>query len=419
MRRISLLCLLWHPVLVGCASDGHSKPDAVGGDSGTPESVTWHGDIEHLMQSRCVRCHSPDGQAPGDFTDVATVELLAEPILAAIENGTMPPPVSDPDCRPYVGADLMRLDDAEKAQVRAWVDNGLVRGTPGAAAGEILPARLESPDAIIWMPEPFIPTFEDLDEPGNEYRCFLLDPSAHAGRYITAIGPEVGEPGLMHHIVLSTVHRDDVDERHLDPSGCDCMNGSPGIETDEMIAGFAPGTQPLVLPPGTGLQIPEDSYLMLDMHYFANPGAVGLSDQTGVAVKLADTVETPLEMLTLGTFNFEIPAGDEAARAGQSFRSRSDFDLYTMLPHMHDLGDSYGLSVSHEDGSESCVVQGDYSFDNQIAFLFEEPLAVKAGDMLDFHCQWDNSEGTSDVYYGERTDEEMCFFFGLVGAPSD
>ncbi len=419
MHRSRFSSLIGLCLLGGCASGERAKPDAVTEDSGTVEVVTWHGDIEPLLQSRCVRCHSPDGQAPGDFTDVATVELLAEPILAAVEDGTMPPPVSDPDCRPYVGAELMRLDDAEKARVRAWVDNGLVRGTPGAAAMEILPARLESPDAIIWMPEPFTPTFQDLDEPGNEYRCFLLDPSEHAGRYITAIGPEVGDPGLMHHIVLSTVSRDDVDERHLDPSGWDCINGSPGIDTDEMIAGFAPGTQPLVLPPGTGLQIPEDSYLLLDMHYFANPDAVGRSDQTGVALNLADTVEKPLSMVTLGTFRFEIPAGDGAARAEESLRIRQDFELYTMLPHMHELGSAYGVSVSHQSGDESCVIRGDYSFDNQIAFLFEEPLSVEAGDEMDFHCQWDNSSGSTDVYYGERTDEEMCFFFGLAAEASD
>jgi hypothetical protein len=269
------------------------------------------------------------------------------------------------------------------------------------------------------MPEPYTPTFEQLDEPGNEYRCFLLDPSEHAGRFITAIGPELGEPGLMHHIVLSTVERDDVDERHLDPSGWDCMNGSPGINTDQMIAGFAPGTQPLELPPGTGIEIPEDTYLLLDMHYFASPEAVGRADQTGVALNLADTVERPLYLLQLGTPDFEIAAGDGAARASRSNRMPWDVDLLSMLPHMHGLGSSYELSVSHADGSESCVVRGDYSFDNQITFLLEESIAVNAGDSIDYHCQWDNSSGTEDVYYGERTDEEMCFFFGLVAERSD
>ena len=222
----------------------------------------------------------------------------------------------------------------------------------------------------------------------------------------------------MHHIVLSTVAKSDVDERHLDPSGWECMNGSPGINTDNMIAGFAPGTQPLELPPGTGLQIPEDSYLLLDMHYFANPSAVGSSDQTGVAVRLADTVDTPLALLTLGDFRFEIPAGDPAAEASGSLRVGQDFSLYSMLPHMHGLGAGYTMSVAHAAGDESCVVEGDYSFDNQVAFLLEEPLSVSAGDTLEFRCQWDNSAGSTDVSYGERTDEEMCFFFGLVGAPA-
>lgn len=400
--------------LSACSADPDERAST---DSGT-DAVTWHEDIEPLVDSHCVRCHSADGAAPGDFTEVGTVELLAEPILGAIAAGTMPPPVSDPACRPYVGAELLRLDDDEKALIRTWVETGMARGTPRDATQEVLPARLEDPDDIFWMAEPYTPTFSQADEPGNEYRCFLLDPSAHAGRYITAIGPEVGEPGLMHHIVLSTVAKSDVDERHLDPSGWECMNGSPGINTDNMIAGFAPGTQPLELPPGTGLQIPEDSYLLLDMHYFANPSAVGSSDQTGVAVRLADTVDTPLALLTLGDFRFEIPAGDPAAEASGSLRVGQDFSLYSMLPHMHGLGAGYTMSVAHAAGDESCVVEGDYSFDNQVAFLLEEPLSVSAGDTLEFRCQWDNSAGSTDVSYGERTDEEMCFFFGLVGAPA-
>ncbi|HCH63236.1 MAG: hypothetical protein CL927_20150 [Deltaproteobacteria bacterium] len=406
-----------------CGAGDASKmaPADAEGDSGEASAgdVTWHGDIENLVQSQCVRCHSADGQAPGDFSDVATVELLAEPILAAVEAGTMPPPVSDPSCRPYVGSELMRLDEDEKARLRSWVEGGMPRGEPGGGLGEVLPARLENPDAIIRMPEPYTPTFSQASEPGNEYRCFLLDPSEFAGQYITAIGPEVGEPGLMHHIVLSTVSRDDVDERHLDPQGWECMNGSPGIETDDMIAGFAPGTQPLVLPPGTGLQIPEDSYLLLDMHYFANPDAVGLADQTGVALKLADSVETPVFLMSLGMANFEIGAGDPAAEARRAFPMRTDLDLYTMLPHMHGLGSAYNVKVEHTNGDETCVVEGGYSFDNQITFLLEEPVALAAGDKIDVRCEWDNSGGTEDVRYGERTDEEMCFFFGLVGLRTD
>ena len=395
-------------------SDDSSKPPSSFDDSGTAPEATWHGDVEPLLQSRCVRCHSPDGAAPGDFTDVEVVELLAQPILAAIESGTMPPPVSDPDCRTYVGSSMMRLTEAEKAQVRAWVEADLPRGTPGGGPTEALPARLASPDAIITMPEPYIPTFERPDEPGNEYRCFILDPSDYAGQYITALGPEVGEPALFHHIVLSTVDKDDVEARHLDPQGWECMDGTPDIDTDEMIAGFAPGTPPQTYPEGSGIQIPEDSYLLLDMHYYANPDAVGKADQSGIAIQLADSVERPLFLWTFGTFDFEIPAGEAAVRAEESDRMPFDLEILTMGPHMHGLGDAYGMKVAHADGSESCVVEGDYDFDNQIFFLFDDPIRVNAGDKVDYHCQWDNSAGTRDVYYGERTDEEMCFFFGLV-----
>jgi hypothetical protein len=64
-----------------------------------------------------------------------------------------------------------------------------------------------------------------------------------------------------------------------------------------------------------------------------------------------------------------------------------------------------------------------YNFDNQLTFMYKEPFAVNGGDTLGFECTWDNSaenpdqfyDTPQDIRYGERTDEEMCFVFALIG----
>ena len=54
-------------------------------------------------------------------------------------------------------------------------------------------------------------------------------------------------------------------------------------------------------------------------------------------------------------------------------------------------------------------------FNNQLTYQWLEPIDFKPGDTLEYACTWDNSTGDAVVKYGERTDEEMCYFFTIVG----
>jgi hypothetical protein len=100
--------------------------------------VTWVGDISRILQSRCVRCHNPDGFAP---MSLATYEE-ARPWARAIKEETMTRRMpkwhaargygdfrNDPSLAPY-----------EIALIAAWADGGAPRGTkaderPAANAG--------------------------------------------------------------------------------------------------------------------------------------------------------------------------------------------------------------------------------------------------------------------------------------------
>ena len=86
-----------------------------------------------------------------------------------------------------------------------------------------------------------------------------------------------------------------------------------------------------------------------------------------------------------------------------------------VFPHMHGLGTNFEMHIAHEDGSETCLVQGSYNFNNQLTYQWPEPIDFRPGDTLEYSCTWDNSAGDTSVQYGERTDEEMCYFFTIVG----
>ena len=90
---------------------------------------------------------------------------------------------------------------------------------------------------------------------------------------------------------------------------------------------------------------------------------------------------------------------------------------------MHRLGTAYSAKIIHEDDTETCLLGGTYDFDNQVTYQFSDTAMFRPGDRIEFSCTWDNSTGNpnqvgepKDTFYGERTDEEMCFFFTLVSA---
>jgi hypothetical protein len=402
---------------------------ACGDPAALEDAPTWNGEISPLLQRHCTRCHGPGGGAPLDFTDRALAESLAPRMLARIDAGEMPPPVSDPACRDYVGSDHLSLDPAARDLLAAWVDADFPIGEPTRGSSVAPPgADLEDADLVLRLPAPYQPTFQDAANPANEYRCFALDHGQDEAFYITAMGAEVDETRLVHHIVVYVDQESDIPEH--DPAlGWDCINGNDAV-FEGMVTAWAPGALPVAFAPGTGFRVEPGERLVLQMHYYQN--GEGLTDQSGYRLQTAPSVSAEAYVYPFGDTDFLIPAGDADARYTYRLEVPETIDLgfgqipypdtllYRVLPHMHVLGKSYDLKIVHPDGQETCLVSSEhYDFDNQLDYTFREPATLRAGDTIVWTCRWDNSLGNPDlihdppidVGYGERTDEEMCFAF--------
>ena len=153
------------------------------------------------------------------------------------------------------------------------------------------------------------------------------------------------------------------------------------------------------------------------MHYYQSvEGGDSPTDHSGYAFKT--TIEPPehiIRMIPYGLSDFLIPAGDESYTASSSNELPYGFKVWGVFPHMHMLGSGYDLSFNDE-----CVVRSDtYDFNNQISYLFKEPIEFEAGGTIDWSCTWNNSASNpylqgqtpADTTYGERTNEEMCYAF--------
>lgn len=417
---------------LSAAACGAGKPEAptsLGsspspGDSGGTEATradgpTWHSDIAPMLATQCTRCHYAGGLGPADFSDLSTVRALAPAMRGAMEDRQMPPPASDPSCQDYKGSDHLVLSDTDRGLFSSWVDAGMPEGDPDTAR-EVPPIKdtLDAPDIVLQMESPYRPAFTDTENPGNEYRCFALDPGELAGRTITSMAPVVGNNEMVHHIVLFSLPSTSLSEEQRAPGGWDCIDTGNTGSIDGMVSAWAPGMLPIEFPEGTGLPVAEDRHLVMQIHYFYNgPETDGASDQSGYAFEVSPEGEpvTSVFLAPAGTFSFEIPAGaDEHTVTDSFYNSYVPLQLLGMFPHMHHLGTRFSARIKHADGGETCLVDGDYSFDNQMTYQFHTPIELAQGDHVEFSCTWDNSEGTAPVGYGERTDEEMCFFFTFL-----
>jgi hypothetical protein len=356
-----------------------------------------------------------------------TVNVFAEFMLSRIDSGDMPPPVSDPSCNDYVGSEHLTMPVEARDIFANWIEQGMPEGDPAdAPEREPIEDELKDADLVLSIPTPYTPLFEDEANPGNEYRCFVIDPEIDESVYITALAPVVDQKSMVHHIVLFSKDVSQVPDHEAGPDGYDCIDAGMADGVNGMVAGWAPGALPVEFPEGYGMRIGPNDRLVMQLHYFqSGPEVVGLADQSGYSFRTTDEVDRSVVMYPLGTTNFNIPAGDASYSDGLEFQLPEffSFDILAVFPHMHVLGSGYEMFADSEADGRQCLVRADkYDFDNQQTYLFKEPVSVSGGDTLGFECTWNNGadnpdqffDEPQDIGYGERTNEEMCFAFTLI-----
>ncbi|MEC7984384.1 MAG: hypothetical protein VX278_04420 [Myxococcota bacterium] len=391
------------------------------------EPVTYYKDVLPVLSQNCLRCHMGNGPGIGDFSDPIVAQQFGNLMLTSIDDGRMPPPVSDPDCHDYIDSEKMFISAASRDIIAQWVESGKELGEEEDAPEIDLEAhQLEDPDLTLLISSPYIPTYEQSNSEGNEYRCFVLEHGQTDPFYITELHPIIDQEAIVHHIVLAKSPRDALQEDAFQPEGVDCISGAQALVEGNssgsgMLSAWAPGGSPLRFD-GGGILMQPDEVFILQMHYYIGKADPGIADRSGYSMKIASEVEHTILMGPYGYHGFRIPAGDPAYTYGEEIVAPTDFRLWATFPHMHLLGTGYHMSI-RGDGDDRCVVQSDnYDFNNQLTYQFEDPIRISQGERIYWECTWNNSNSNpnlyydppQDVYYGEKTGDEMCYAFSLI-----
>jgi hypothetical protein len=385
--------------LLGCT---HTAPEA------TPsEVVTWYEDVQPLAAEHCARCHDDD---TGPFSmERWTPELAARaPLMAALTaSGAMPPWMPSPDCNSY--EDERILPDGAAAVFAAWAAGGAIEGDPAGAV------PVDETAALPWVDRTLEPAGTFTPSPANGevdlHRCFGLDLDLGGPEVLVGYQVHPGDARVVHHVLLYLVEAGAAGalENEDGEPGYACKGGV-GVPTSGPIAGWAPGAGAAAFPEGTGVPLPADAGLVMQVHY--NTAAAGPQpDRTTVELQLArEPVDRLAQILSLADHEFSVPPGAHDHHAGNTIEAPASGRIWAVAPHMHGFGREIRVAIDHGAESSCLVDVPAWDFNWQQFYFLRDPIAVTQGDAVTLTCVFDN-ESSEPLTWGEKTGDEMCLAY--------
>ena len=384
-------------------------------------TVSFHKDIEPILQDRCQGCHRPGEVGPMPLMTYEQARPWAKAIKSAVVQRKMPPwPIN-----PHYGrfSNDRSLSQEQIDLLAAWADNG---ATEGSLADAPKPRtwvngwNIPTPDAVIEMPQPF-----DMPAAGRvEYQYIVIPTGFTEDKWVQMAEVRPSDRTITHHAQIFI----------REPGSKWLANQKPGVPLalanssgmgSEILTIYVPGMVPDVWKPGQAKLIPAGSDLVFQMHYTAT-GKPG-SDRTRLGLVFAK--EPPQErVITMLGLNvgISIPPGDPNYKAETIIPINQDMTMLTLFPHLHLRGKAFQYELIQPNGETQTLLKVDnWSLNWQLSYKLAEPIALKPGMKVKVTGWWDNSpnnpanpDPTKNVRWGEQSWEEMLVgFFDVAVNP--
>lgn len=370
------------------------QPASAAGD------ITWSSKIADIIQRRCQECHRPGQFAPFPLLTFDDALGWAETIREVVTLERMPPWNANPAHGQF--SNDLRLTPEEKSALLAWIDAGAPQGDP-----EKLPApreyasgwRIGEPDQIVYLAEK---PFEVPADGVVDYQWFYVDPGFKEDRWVQAVEARPGARQVVHHV---TVY-------HKPPWGDWDMQHNTRIN---LLGGFNPGGEPLVLPPGHAIYLPAGTQFAFEMHY--TPNGVVQQDRSHIGLVFAEPgdVKKEVQAFMPADTKIDIPPGEADYRSRISYRFPEDMDLMILRPHMHLRGKSFRYEAVYPGGEREILLDVPrFDFNWQHSYYLAQPKRMPRGTELVCSASFDNSaenpsnpDPAARVRWGDQSWDEM------------
>ena len=391
---------------------------------GADTKITFHKNVEPILQARCQSCHRPGEAAPMSLLTFNDARPWAKAIKQAVLEKKMPPWSADGSVGHF--RNDRRLTQAEIDTLAAWVDTGAPEGNPKEAPKPVEFSEgwaIGRPDMVLEMPVSYqVPAQGTLD-----YQWILI-PAFKEDKWIQAFEVRPGNRAVVHHVAAFWRRAGSQWMADAKP-GVPSPKPSSAPETgsaDGIIAEYVPGIPPLVLPKGYALHLPAGADIMLQVHY--TPNGTATTDQSRLGFIFAkEKPEFQVITYGMGAPVLKIPPYDPNYEAKAVATLGIDVEMLGINPHMHLRGKSAEVTATFPDGhSEPILRVPKYDFNWQITYEPEGGLRFPAGTRLEAVSHYDNSannpwnpDPSKEVHFGDQTSDEMMAVFMHLAFPSN
>lgn len=375
-------------------------------------AVTFHKDVEPILQQNCLECHRAAGTntmgmvAPMSFESFDVTRPWAKAIAKQVESRTMPPWHASEEFH-GVFANERSLTDAEIETVVTWAKTGARRGNPDDAPPAVAFAGsggwgIGEPDLVVEFDEPYLVRDHVQDEYAN-VMVTLTDEQLPKDRWIQAMDFRPGSEAVHHIVIYTGSYRE-----------------SFGVGQG-MLGGMGAGTNASVFPEGYGRLLPKNERIVFNMHYHKERGpGTAVYDSSSIAFKFHDKpVQHSVNWGAVGTTGFQIPAYADNHKVIARETFRRDTIFLALFPHTHLRGKASKYVAHYPDGTKETLLHVPaYDFNWQTSYIYKEPKLIPAGTNVEVTMWYDNSEERAKitgidpsrtVRWGEPTTEEMMY----------
>lgn len=405
--------------------------------------LTYHRDVEPLLQKHCQRCHHPLDVAPFSLLTFDDALNWADDIKDFVSSRRMPPwhvtggfPLKND----------LRLSPVEIATFVKWVDEGCPKGDPKDAPKPIVFQPPESwddpnpPDLVLKLPEAFHLAARGEDH----YRTVVFPLGNQMEKYVRKTQFIPGNRKIVHHALSfydGTGMVFDAQKRlgKPRPFGTGDEDYGPGYESGmglgfipkpgavkrnqnnpgALLNAWVPGAQTLENPDGARNLIPPDASILMQIHYHRT-GKPEVDDASRLAIWFDREKPRKYVIPYLADTTFRmIPKGVDKFRSTGSKVVPSDCHLWLVGPHMHYLGKEFRMWHQPKGSTERKLVfeLTNWDFNWQSRYFLKEPYFMEKGSTMHVEAIFDNSSKNPNnpfspprtVFLGENTTDEMAF----------
>jgi len=434
-KRLLISCI----IVVGLCSVG-----LVSAGTSSRKEVTFSKDVAPIFYKNCVVCHRPNDLAPMSLLTYKDARPWARSIKEKVATREMPPWHADPSHTQF--ANDRRLTQQEIDTVVAWVDQGTKEGNPKdmPSPPQITEGwHIGKPDVVLSMDAEHTVEASGPDD----YMYFTIQTGFTEDKWIQAAELHPGNKRVVHHIIAfvaspqmaaqafqarrtqaqatglfvteGTLRRVKMDAPVVD-DGCNSTTANSNRRagqdsTGAFLAGYAPGKDVDLFPPGVAKRIAKGSVIVFQVHYNKNTGK---EEKDRSSIGLIFAKQPPEKMaMTSGISNvmFKIPPGAESHEVTSCQTFDRDVLVYSYMPHMHVRGKDMKYEAVYPDGHREVLLWvPNYSFSWQEVYKLKTPIVLPKGTRVIVTAHFDNStknknnpDPTKSVRWGDPTYDEM------------